>query len=194
MNDLPPDAGSAQGSNPNNRAPVENTAGYDKRLAAFLLDALMMAVLLTVLFEILGWVPDQAQATNMQTAVKLMIAKIEALSVAQLWFVVLAPHAMFLMLHGYFLFHSGQTIGKKILGIAIVTLDNKMPRFLPLVLNRYLTQWIIGMLPGFGPLLRVVDVVAIIRTDKRCVHDLIARTKVVDLSVKVILTPNSLIA
>ncbi|RYY76494.1 MAG: RDD family protein [Gammaproteobacteria bacterium] len=194
MNDLQPDANSAHGSNPNNRAPVENTASYDKRLAAFLLDSLMMGALLAVMFEILGWVPDETQAVNMETAIKMMIAKIEALSSAQLWLVVLAPYGIFFMLHGYSLFLRGQTIGKRVMGIAIVTLDNQKPPFLPLIFNRYLTQWILGMVPGLGPLLRVVDVLAIFRTDKRCVHDLIAKTKVIDLNVKVAVNPNSLIA
>ena len=48
-----------------------------------------------------------------------------------------------------------------------------------------------GMLPFIGLPLRLLDVMLIFRGDKRCLHDLIARTKVIDLSIKAAATPNN---
>lgn len=174
--------------------PVDNTAGYGKRFAASILDSFLIAMAVAILFEYLGLGPDQAQATDMQTALKAMAAKIEALSNSQQILLLIFPYLMFFILHGFSLFKSGQTLGKRILGIAIVTLDNQKPAFVSLIFNRYATQWVVGLAPGLGFLLRVADVLAIFWTNKRCVHDLIAKTKVIDLSIKVGSTPNSIIA
>ena len=102
---------------------------------------------------------------------------------------------MFFVLHGYLLFHYGQTIGKRVMGLAIVTLTDEKPQFAALIINRYLPQWVLGFIPGLGPLLAIADVSYIFFNDQnRCVHDLIAKTKVIDLSIKVAVAPNSLIA
>jgi RDD family len=84
--------------------------------------------------------------------------------------------------------------GKRIMGIAIVTLNNQKPAFLALIAQRYLTQWLMGIVPVLGPFLRLVDVLFIFRADKRCLHDQIAKTKVIDLSIQVVASPNSFIA
>ena len=100
---------------------------------------------------------------------------------------------MFFVLHGFLLHHYGQTMGKRFTGLAIVTLDGHRPSFQHLILNRYLPQWIAGLVPIVGPLLSVVNVAFIFRDDKRCVHDLIAGTKVIDLSIKTTTQQGSLI-
>lgn len=175
-------------------APIDNTASYAKRLVACILDSLLIGMAVAMLFEYLGLGPDQAQATDMQMALKVMSAKIDALSKSQQGLLFLFPYLMFFTFNGFSLFQRGQTIGKRMMGIAIVTLDNQKPAFVPLIVNRYLTQWVIGLVPGFGFLLRVVDVLAIFWTNKRCVHDLIAKTKVIDLNINAAATPNSMIA
>ena len=105
-----------------------------------------------------------------------------------------APQLIFFVLHGASLYQRGQTISKRIMGIAIVTLDNQKPAFFRLIAQRYMSQWLIGMLPVIGPLLRLVDFLLIFRADKRCLHDHIAKTKVIDLSVPIAAAPNTLIA
>ena len=179
---------------PIGRGPIDNTASYGKRFAAFILDSLLIGMAVAILFQYLGLGPDEGQATDMEAALKIMAAKLEALSKTQQWLLLIFPYLMFFILHGFSLLQSGQTIGKRIVGIAIVTLDNQKPAFLPLIFNRYLTQWIVGLVPGFGFLLRVADVLAIFWTNKRCLHDLIAKTKVIDLKVTVVESPNSFIA
>jgi uncharacterized RDD family membrane protein YckC len=109
-------------------------------------------------------------------------------------FLAFAPHLIFFALHGLSLYQRGQTVGKRIMGIAIVTLSNQKPAFFPLIAQRYISQWLVVMVPVIGPILRVVDILLIFREDKRCLHDVIAKTKVIDLSVPVVAAPNTLIA
>lgn len=103
---------------------------------------------------------------------------------------------MFFVLHGFLLFQYGQTIGKRVMGLAIVTLDGNKPQFAALIINRYLPQWVVSFIPVVGPMIAMSDVLFIFFNDQnRCVHDLIAKTKVIDLSIKTAATaPNSIIA
>ncbi len=99
---------------------------------------------------------------------------------------------IFFLLHGYSLYRYGQTLGKRLLGIAIVTMDDTKPSFSALVLNRYLPQWVAGLVPMIGPLLSLADVLYIFFNDQnRCVHDIIAGTKVVDLRSRAINPPSA---
>lgn len=101
---------------------------------------------------------------------------------------------MFFVLHGLLLYRYGQTLGKRFMGLAIVTMDGRRPSFAHLILNRYLPQWVAGFMPGgLGALLGILDILFIFRDDKRCVHDLIAGTKVIDLRIKTQSTSSSLI-
>jgi uncharacterized RDD family membrane protein YckC len=85
----------------------------------------------------------------------------------------------FTLIHFYFLNKNGQTIGKKFLNIKIVNLDDQLTGAMPLILKRYLPVSVISLIPILGSLLVLVDILFIYRNDKRCIHDLIAGTKVV---------------
>ncbi len=100
---------------------------------------------------------------------------------------------MFFAMHGLLLHRYGQTLGKRFLGLAIVMVDGQRPSFSHLILNRYLPQWIVGLVPMMGPLLSMIDILFIFRDDKRCVHDLIAGTKVIDLNIRTAVQQGSLI-
>lgn len=77
---------------------------------------------------------------------------------------------------------NGQTWGKKFLGIKIVDLAGAKPTIGSLLSKRYL-PWHAGVnIPFIGPLLGLVNVLMIFRSDRRCGHDLIAGTKVVKAS------------
>lgn len=91
---------------------------------------------------------------------------------------------MFSLLHGYFLHTNGQTIGKKALGIRIVTLENDKASLSRLLGRRYLPISIIPLIPVIGPLFSIVDILFIFRKDRRCVHDFIAGTRVINCGVK----------
>lgn len=86
---------------------------------------------------------------------------------------------IFLAVNGYFLNLNGQTVGKKITNIKIVNDDGTKPEFTHLILYRYGVTWLIGMIPFIGGLYGLVNVLAIFRESRKCLHDDIAKTKVV---------------
>lgn len=86
---------------------------------------------------------------------------------------------LFAVVNLHFLRSNGQTIGKKLVGIRIVTLNYTVPDLDRLLGLRYGVMWGASMIPGIGPLFSLVDILFIFGASRRCVHDLIAGTKVV---------------
>jgi len=143
----------------------EELASRWKRLGAALIDSFLAIAVFIPLLQAMGIWDSLMQGiepsfeTNMQLGIIAIV--------------------LFLAMHGYLLAKYGQTIGKKLLGIRIVSLENELPEFGGLILKRYVPQWIVVNIPGIS-ILSLVDVLFIFRADKRCVHDLIAGTKVIN--------------
>jgi uncharacterized RDD family membrane protein YckC len=94
-----------------------------------------------------------------------------------------AAMVVFVVIHGYWLAKHGQTIGKRVVGIRIVNVsDELVPAFTTLVGARYGVVWLASLIPGVGVLISLIDDLFIFRSDRRCLHDLIAGTKVVTIS------------
>ena len=88
---------------------------------------------------------------------------------------------VFFALNGYLLAKGGQTIGKRLVGTRIVSVTDG--QILPLVRVaslRYLPIWVIALVPFVGNLIALVDILFIFREDRRCLHDHIAGTRVVN--------------
>jgi uncharacterized RDD family membrane protein YckC len=79
----------------------------------------------------------------------------------------------------YFLTTRGQTLGKMVCKIRIVDLAGQNPGFVKAFLLRSLVPGIIGAVPFLGPFFSLADPLFIFREDRRCIHDLIAGTRVV---------------
>ena len=80
----------------------------------------------------------------------------------------------------YLLSTRDQSIGKRIVGIRIVKLvDNSNPGFVKAGLLRTFLPNLIGGIPYVGWIFSIIDCCFIFRDDRRCIHDLIAETKVV---------------
>jgi uncharacterized RDD family membrane protein YckC len=74
----------------------------------------------------------------------------------------------------------GQSIGKRMLGIRIVTHpDGANPGGVKTILLRGFVPGIISNIPLLGPIFSLVNICFIFREDRRCIHDLIAGTQVV---------------
>jgi uncharacterized RDD family membrane protein YckC len=99
-----------------------------------------------------------------------------ALEVAALGFV------LFVLFNAYFLQQNGQTIGKKLVGIRIATLDGGIPEFWRIVALRYGPIQLAALLPYIGIFADTFDVLFIYRGDRRCIHDLIAGTQVLRIT------------
>ena len=71
----------------------------------------------------------------------------------------------------------GQTLGKHVLGIRIVKRDTgENGGFVRNVLLRFIFNRLLGIIPLYG----LVDILFIFRGDRRCIHDMIAGTQVVN--------------
>lgn len=78
------------------------------------------------------------------------------------------------------LYRHGQTLGKKIVGIRIVRPDGSRASFPRVLLLRYLVPTLVGAIPLVGPFFTLVDLLFIFGEERRCLHDRIADTIVVD--------------
>lgn len=73
----------------------------------------------------------------------------------------------------------GQTIGKKAMKIRVVKLDGSQPGFVHAVLLRVIVNALPSAIPIVGGIYGLVDILFVFRADRRCIHDMIAGTRVV---------------
>lgn len=85
---------------------------------------------------------------------------------------------VFALINGKFLLANGQTIGKKAMEIRIVDLEGNVP-VLNTLLARYAVYFVPGLIPFAGGLFSLVNILFIFGEEKRCLHDQVAKTKVV---------------
>lgn len=82
---------------------------------------------------------------------------------------------------GYLLLLYGQTIGKKLMRIRIVSAaTDEHPNWVKLLLLRGPVAFLLSVVPLVGQLFAIANTFFIFREDRRCIHDLIAGTKVVN--------------
>ena len=86
---------------------------------------------------------------------------------------------LFVLINGYWLKKFGQTIGKRVMGVRIVDLNGNVPSLVRVVGLRYVVLRLLANIPIVGPFVGIVDALFIFRDDRRCLHDLIAGTRVV---------------
>ena len=88
----------------------------------------------------------------------------------------------FLIIQGYLLYKRGQTVGKILVNTKIVDLHGNIPNFGKLIFLRYFIFGLIGQIPFVGGLFGLADALFIFGEDKRCLHDHLAGTIVVNES------------
>jgi len=144
----------------------DNLAGRGARFGAMLIDTLIAAVIVAPLMFGTG-VLDRVRSGEISPIAYLVASSA-------------AGFVLFALLQAYPLAKSGQTWGKRAVGIRITRLDGGKPTLASLLLKRYLPMQVAPMVPIAGNLMIIVDLLFIFRADRRCVHDLIAGTKVVN--------------
>jgi uncharacterized RDD family membrane protein YckC len=82
----------------------------------------------------------------------------------------------------YLVATSGQSIAKKLFKIQIVKVDGAPVNFVSGVLLRNWLMMVLQQIPVVNMILPLLDALFIFRQDRRCIHDLIAGTKVVQLA------------
>jgi uncharacterized RDD family membrane protein YckC len=88
-----------------------------------------------------------------------------------------------LVLQIYLLATRSQTLGKYIMKTQIVDFETGQPAdFVKAAVLRILDNSIIASIPCAGAIYSLVDIFFIFRDDRRCIHDLLAGTTVIDIS------------
>ncbi len=85
----------------------------------------------------------------------------------------------FFAVNGKLLKENGQTVGKRINNIKIVNLDDSLPDFKELIIKRYIPFFGFPYIPFIGGIVNLVNVCWIFGKESRCLHDVIANTKVI---------------
>ncbi len=147
-------------------------AGRGQRLLAKILDGLAEGIPMIPIAIYLG-LADYFRAVTAEEMVVIPIKLVLQLAVAK--FVV------HLLMQGYLLYFYGQTIGKRLMGIAIVNRQDRVPSFNRIIGLRYLPFYAASQIPWVSSL-ALLDLLFIFREDRRCLHDLLADTRVIDVS------------
>lgn len=83
----------------------------------------------------------------------------------------------------YLLATRSQTIGKYLMKTQIVDVETGQPAgFVKAFLLRLFVNGLLSSIPCVGGIYAIVDICFIFREDRRCIHDLLAGTSVVDIS------------
>ena len=141
------------------------------RLIAISIDAAIVLLLCTFAFRFLYrsfFTFDFRRIISLDTDYLLLINFIAVGSSCLIYFLI----------NGYSLHKSGQTIGKKIIGIKITDEKGGVPPLSKTYLIRFFIPAIIASLPVFGYLLWFIDALFIFTKNKKCLHDHIAETQV----------------
>ena len=145
-------------------------ASRGKRLAAAVVDVFIFFPLVLLIAQPLGLInisdPAKMQGFNLDQTMQLFII----------------GQVLFLLVQGYLLHTQGQTIGKKMLKIRIVSLDDELLGIGQLYFVRYLTFSLIAQIPIIGAFISMVNVLFIFGQDRRCLHDRLAGTKVIEVT------------
>lgn len=137
-------------------------AGRGARLGAALLDIVIFAACLAP-----GIIAMSSSDSDMGKGVGIALLVIA-------WLGLMIVQAVFLI-------KRGQSLGKMAVGIKIVRVsDESVPGFVKVFLLRMFVPNLLYGIPYLGVVLLLVDLLFIFREDRRCLHDLIAETKVVD--------------
>jgi uncharacterized RDD family membrane protein YckC len=134
-----------------------------KRLAAAMIDSALLSFPLVFLYQSFT---SSIISSDSLSIIRLMVLLAGAIIIE---FAVVGFNI-------YFLVKNGQTIGKKLLHIRIVNVeDGSKASFAALIFLRALLPGILGFVPFFP----IADVCFIFRGDRRTLHDMIAGTIVV---------------
>ncbi len=132
------------------------------RLLAFIIDAIIVSVVSIPVYFVLA----------------LILGSILPAIVLGIVFNIVA-FGLFFAINGNLLANQGQTFGKKIMNVRIVNQDGTKAAFNDILVKRYGVTWLIGLIPYLGGIYGLINALMIFRSNHRCLHDDIAKTKVV---------------
>lgn len=140
-------------------------AGRGSRLIASILDSVFMTALIVPVMWFTGGFDSITTGEPYSQAYSIGIA--------------LYGYFVFAVLNGKLLLAHGQTLGKKLQRIRVVTLKDEVPRLYPHLSKRYAVFFLVGYIPFIGTFLSFINFLIIFGKSSKCGHDLFAATRVV---------------
>lgn len=148
---------------PHGRPPL---ASRGDRFVAALFDGLVMMPAVIVGLVLVGIGGDEGSALFL-AGTGVMILGILGVSIYQ-WYLIST---------------TGQSLGKKWKGLKIIRQDGGEVDFVSGVLLRVWVVAMMGAIPFIGSFVGLIDPLLIFGEQQRCLHDLIAKTDVIDIGV-----------
>jgi uncharacterized RDD family membrane protein YckC len=138
-----------------------------KRLAAGAIDALLRAFLLMPLLSYAG-ILEKMQKQELD------------FTAAQIFFIFMSYQGIHLLLNASLLARFGQTIGKRLMRLRVVEATGHACTLSHLFFVRWMIPQVAVNVPFIGIGVAVADVAFIFRPDRRCLHDHLASTVVIE--------------
>ncbi len=145
-------------------------ASIISRLIASFIDGALSLISWVVGIMLIAWLAKSGMMENPLDAIRLHRPLNPAILVILGW-----TPALLVVGQWYLLATSGQTVGKKLLMVRIVSESGTLPGFFRAVVLRNWVRALLSMIPFFG----LIDVLFIFSESRKCLHDYIAGTKVV---------------
>lgn len=141
------------------------SATLNQRLAAFFIDLFIITLLFLAFYFSVSYTPIH-QLFDSDDSVSEVIT-------------TLIGFFIFLVLNFHLIHTRDQTIGKLLLKIKVTDLQGNSPSTANQLGIRYGIFYLISVIPTAGDFLTLIDVLFIFGKNHRCLHDLVAGTKVV---------------
>ncbi|NVJ65781.1 MAG: RDD family protein [Gammaproteobacteria bacterium] len=156
-------------------------ASRGTRLGAAILDTIFLIIPLFVFLFAFGFIDYIQNGESSSPLLDLILDTHSNVFVDMLISTFIAL-ILFILVQGYFVYTSSQTLGKKIVGIQVVDLNGKPISGNHYLLARYLPATFLAYLPIIGGLFAILDCLLIFRKDHNCIHDDIAKTRVININ------------
>ena len=150
-------------------ADIENMelAGRGARLGAAIIDGIIILLIAWLMWYVFA--PGMFSKMIAGHKPSFLLSLMVGLSTLVVWIAI----------NFSLLARNGQTVGKKMLGIKIARADNTACSVWRIAGRRFLIPGLIGQIPIAGLFFGFADILFIFRESRRCVHDLIADTIVI---------------
>lgn len=142
-----------------------DAASIGRRFVALWIDGLILTIPLVItvflVFLPLGFLADEAAETPLALVAQLVISLLFA--------------AAFVLYEGLMLASGGQTLGKKVMSLKVVTAEGN-----EIAKGQAWTRAVCRQLLSFVPCLGMIDYLVAFGQEKTCIHDIMAKTRVVN--------------
>ena len=162
-------------NNLNQEEQVFTLGGKVERLAAYIIDSLIAFLSMIPLGSQFFTAVNDFSAGSIDSINSLTIENTNNFTLG-IFLIILQ-----FIIQGYLITTRGQSIGKIVMSLRIVnSIDGTNPGFIKAFLVRFILTQIITSIPYIGFIYIFADPLFIFRSDRRCIHDLMANTIVVE--------------